>query len=64
MELLVMLIAIVGVSMSPSGASGSMSVFGWLFAWRFIMGMGKETTPSHCLSLTFSNPSFSSRHWR
>jgi hypothetical protein len=26
--------------MSSSGASSSMSVFGWLFAWRFIMGIG------------------------
>ncbi|PVH81763.1 MFS general substrate transporter [Cadophora sp. DSE1049] len=39
-ELYVMIIAIIGIVMSSSGADGSMSIFGWLFAWRFIMGIG------------------------
>ncbi|KAH9207506.1 major facilitator superfamily domain-containing protein [Leptodontidium sp. 2 PMI_412] len=40
LELYVMILAIVGIVMSSSGADGSMSIFGWLFAWRFIMGIG------------------------
>lgn len=42
LELYVMILAIVGIVMSSSGADGSMSIFGWLFAWRFIMGIGKS----------------------
>ena len=41
-ELMVLLVAITGVSMSSTGSVGSMSLFGWLFAWRLIMGFGKS----------------------
>lgn len=41
-ELMVILLAIVGVSMSSPGLVGSMSLFGWLFVWRFIMGFGRH----------------------
>jgi PHS family inorganic phosphate transporter-like MFS transporter len=39
-ELYVILVAICGVSMSSRGVAYSMDIFGWLFAWRFIMGIG------------------------
>lgn len=40
-ELMVLLLAIVGVSTSSTGQVGSMSLFGWLFAWRLLMGFGR-----------------------
>jgi PHS family inorganic phosphate transporter-like MFS transporter len=39
-ELLIVAIATVGVAMAANGASGSMSLVGWLVSWRFIMGVG------------------------
>lgn len=39
-ELYVMIIAIIGIVMSSSGAHDSMNIFGWLFTWRLIMGIG------------------------
>ncbi len=39
-ELFVLLAAILGITMSSSGASHSMDIFGWLFWWRFFMGIG------------------------
>jgi PHS family inorganic phosphate transporter-like MFS transporter len=41
-ELMIILLAIVGVTMSSPGLVGSMSLFSWLFVWRFIMGFGKH----------------------
>ena len=41
-ELMVLLLAIVGVSMSSPGLVRSMSLFGWLFVWRLIMGFGRH----------------------
>ena len=43
-ELLVLTVAAVGVIMSSAGAANSMSVFGWLFAWRVVMGIGITLT--------------------
>lgn len=39
-ELYIIIIAIVGILMSSSGADNSLSIFSSLFAWRFIMGIG------------------------
>lgn len=44
-ELYLMLAAILGLVMSSAGAKGSMSIFGWLFAWRFVMGIGMAGIP-------------------
>ena len=41
-ELIVLLLAIIGVSMSSPGLVGSMSLFQWLFVWRLIMGFGRH----------------------
>lgn len=40
-ELMVLLLAIVGVCMSSTGLVRSMSLFGWLFTWRLLMGLGR-----------------------
>jgi PHS family inorganic phosphate transporter-like MFS transporter len=39
-ELYIVLFAIVGIVMSSRGEAYAMSIFGWLFAYRFIMGIG------------------------
>ncbi|KAH8756824.1 phosphate transporter [Hyaloscypha finlandica] len=39
-ELLIMIFAILGLATSSNGAENSMSVFGWLFFWRLVMGIG------------------------
>lgn len=44
-ELYIIIIAIVGILMSSSGADNSLSIFSSLFAWRFIMGIGKYMKP-------------------
>jgi PHS family inorganic phosphate transporter-like MFS transporter len=40
LELLVIIVATVGVAMAADGASNSMSLVGWLISWRFLMGLG------------------------
>jgi MFS transporter, PHS family, inorganic phosphate transporter len=40
-ELLLLLGATCGVTTSSRGEGGSMSVYSWMFAWRFFMGIGK-----------------------
>ncbi|PGH04107.1 hypothetical protein AJ80_08569 [Polytolypa hystricis UAMH7299] len=39
-ELLIVIVATIGVAMAADGASDSMSLVGWLVSWRFIMGVG------------------------
>lgn len=39
-ELLLLLAATWGVVMSSRGEGDSMSVYGWMWAWRFLMGTG------------------------
>ncbi|WEW57638.1 hypothetical protein PRK78_003105 [Emydomyces testavorans] len=39
-ELMIVTIATIGVAMAADGASGSMSLAGWLISWRFLMGIG------------------------
>jgi PHS family inorganic phosphate transporter-like MFS transporter len=39
-ELAILLLAAAGVAMSSGGEARSMDIFGWLFAWRFVMGLG------------------------
>ena len=58
-ELMVLLLAIVGVSTSSPGLVGSMSLFGWLFVWRLIMGFGRHRIHSGL----FTDLSNSCRHW-
>lgn len=48
-ELYIMVIAIVGILMSSSGAANSLDVFNSLFAWRFIMGIGKWSEQHYIL---------------
>ena len=38
-ELIVLIIGSLGTAMASEGA-GSMNVWGWIIAWRFIMGIG------------------------
>ncbi|KLJ07552.1 hypothetical protein EMPG_16967 [Blastomyces silverae] len=40
LELLVVIVATVGVTMASEGASKSMDLAGWLISWRFLMGIG------------------------
>ncbi|EER37788.1 phosphate transporter [Histoplasma capsulatum H143] len=40
LELLVVIVATVGVTMASDGASKSMNLVGWLISWRFLMGIG------------------------
>lgn len=40
LELLIIIVSTVGVAMSSEGAAGSMSLIGWLIAWRFFLGIG------------------------
>jgi PHS family inorganic phosphate transporter-like MFS transporter len=39
-ELYIIIIAIVGILMSSTGAEDSIDIFSSLFCWRFIMGIG------------------------
>jgi MFS transporter, PHS family, inorganic phosphate transporter len=60
-ELLVLIVGAVGLTMSSPGAANSMSIFGWLFAWKFIMGIGISRL--HPVSKRRSSANFS-RYWR
>ena len=44
-ELYIIIIAIVGILMSSSGADNSLDIFSSLFGWRFIMGIGGYLKP-------------------
>ena len=39
-EKVIMIGAILGLATASSGAEHSMSIFGWLFFWRLVMGIG------------------------
>lgn len=39
-ELVLLIMATLGVVMSSEGVHGSMNVFGWLVAWRVLVGIG------------------------
>ena len=40
LELLIIIISVIGVTMASNGSSNSMSLVGWLVAWRFLLGIG------------------------
>jgi hypothetical protein len=39
-ELYIMILSILGTLMASGGADDSLDIFSWLFAGRFIMGIG------------------------
>jgi MFS family permease len=41
-ELYIIIGAIIGILMSSSGEAHSLDMFNSLFAWRFVMGIGKR----------------------
>lgn len=45
LELLIVISATIGVSMSATGAKGSMSIMGWLIFWRITSGIGGLSFP-------------------
>jgi MFS family permease len=49
-ELLLLLGATCGVTMSSRGEGDSMSVYGWMFTWRFFMGIGKTMRQKDCIA--------------
>lgn len=39
-ELMIMVIAVLGLAMSSTGIDGSMRIMSWLVFWRFVAGVG------------------------
>lgn len=40
LELIITIVATLGVVMSSNGINGSMSIIAWLLVWRFVLGIG------------------------
>lgn len=56
-ELYIIIVAILGILMSSRGEVKSLNLFSSLFAWRFVMGIGKFSGSITELAITFKQES-------